>query len=284
MIVSRLVGGLGNQMFQYALGYTLSRLNSSTLKLDVSDFYNSKIAAQRVYELNIFDIRDNLLHRGKGHDVLSYLLKRRISPGLGRTFKEQKFEFDKDVLKLRGNIYLDGYWQSYKYFQNYSKDIREIFTFRKSISSTSSRVANLIKGSNSVSLHVRRGDYVHDKSTNLYHGSLPTDYYLKSVRHLNKKLKNPKFFIFSDDPAWVKNNIKIGKNSVYVAHNKGDSSWQDMYLMSLCKHNIIANSTFSWWGAWLNNNENKYVIAPKHWFRNKKQDTSDLIPSEWIRI
>lgn len=144
-------------------------------------------------------------------------------------------------------------------------------------------ISDEIRKTNSVSLHIRRGDYITSKITNKFHGTCCLGYYKKAMKLINKKVKNPKYFVFSDDIYWVKKNLEI-KNAFYVDDNVGDKSYIDMQLMSMCKHNIIANSSFSWWAAWLNNNPNKIVIAPKKWFNDPGMDTTDLISEEWIRF
>jgi hypothetical protein len=140
-----------------------------------------------------------------------------------------------------------------------------------------------IGNTNAVSLHVRRGDYVHNSTNAATYEVCSLDYYRASIRHMAERIQQPKFFIFSDDIAWVKNNLKIDFPHHYVDCNHGEESYNDMRLMSLCQHHIIANSSFSWWGAWLNPNREKIVIAPKNWFAIER-DTRDLYSAGWMTL
>ena len=136
----------------------------------------------------------------------------------------------------------------------------------------------------SVCIHIRRGDYVEDIITNQFHGVCNLDYYYRSIEYIASKIKNPYFFVFSDDPLWVKQNLILKYPCDYIDQNFGKKDYEDMRVISKCKHNIIANSSFSWWGAWLNINPNKIVIAPKNWFKSKAINTKDLIPESWFKI
>ena len=139
----------------------------------------------------------------------------------------------------------------------------------------------MISQTNSVSLHIRRGDYVSNQKTNQTHGTCDLDYYQRCITEIEKEVENPYFFVFSDEIEWVKENLKINHPAEYVDQNTGDKSYEDMRLMSQCKHNVIANSSFSWWGAWLNSYPDKIVFAPKRWFASDKHNTKDLIPEGW---
>jgi hypothetical protein len=212
--------------------------------------------------------------------VRQLLLKRKFC-----NIKEKHFNFDKSVLFLRDDIYLQGYWQSEKYFKDISHIIRREFTLREPLSEASQQIAQKIKTSaNSVSLHIRRGDYISNPTTNSVHGVCSLRYYQECVQVLNEKVGDVSLFVFSDDPVWVKENLSYKYSMIFVNHNGVEHAFEDMHLMSLCQHNIIANSSFSWWGAWLNNNPHKVVLAPKHWFRKEDIDTKDLIPDNWIRV
>ena len=158
------------------------------------------------------------------------------------------------------------------------------FTFQSPFSEKSRLISEEIKQLNSVSIHVRRTDYISNIPANNYHGTCNETYYIEAMKIIGKKISNPHFYIFSDEPEWFKANIKTNFQVTFVEHNKNEKSFEDMYLMSLCKHNIIANSSFSWWGAWLNSNENKQVIAPANWFQDKTKNTKDLLPETWIKL
>lgn len=196
---------------------------------------------------------------------------------------EPHFNYWPGIASLSHSVYLAGYWQSEKYFSDASEAIRADFTFRTPLSKKNAELAERVGQTNSVSLHVRRGDYVSSAKTNATHGFCSLDYYRAAVLHMAAHIEQPEFFIFSDDMAWVKANLKIDFPCRYVDHNQGAESYNDMRLMSLCKHHVIANSSFSWWGAWLNPNPNKTVIAPRKWFANDN-NVDDLFPSDWVLL
>ena len=184
------------------------------------------------------------------------------------------------MTKKRINYYI-GYWQSEKFFKDISDEIRKDFSFPKFTSEKNLEILKLIKSYNSVSIHIRRGDYLQNRGFN---GLAPLEYYQKAIEYIKNKIENPHFFIFSNDIEWCRKNLSI-ENSYYIDWNRGEESYRDMQLMSLCKHNIIPNSTFSWWGAWLNKNPNKIVIAPEKWFNDCVNiDYSNIVPETWIKI
>lgn len=269
MIISQIVGGLGNQMFLYALGKSVALKNKTNFKVDKSEFLKYKL---HKYSLNNLSAETKI-----ASSVEIFLWKKFFK------FQEKKFNFDKKVF-LKKNAYFVGYYQSPKYFEWIREDIIRDFSPKKAICGKNFDAAKKIEKENSVSLHVRRGDYVSNKITKAKHGVCSLNYYTQAVEIIKKKVKQPVFYIFSDDKNWVKKNIKTKSPQVFVDWNNADNSFEDMRLISLCKHNIIANSTFSWWGAWLNKNPNKIVIAPQKWFANKTIDTSDLIPHSWFRL
>jgi len=196
--------------------------------------------------------------------------------------RERYFHFDPQIIRKYNYAIFDGYWQSEKYFIDIKNIITEELSLKKKyIDEIEKNLINKIKNNNSVSIHIRRGDYVNDKTTNLHHGTCPLDYYHRAIKIILANNKKSIFFIFSDDIDWVKKNLKLLHPSFFISGNK---DYEDLFLMSLCKHNIIANSSFSWWAAWLNNNPNKTVAAPKKWFNNPHQNTKDLIPKPWIKI
>ena len=295
MICVKLFGGLGNQMFQYAFGKSLScRLNSS-LFFDIS-FFNIKSynTTKRLFELKIFDINLSCVEEAE-LPIFKPILLRIVNTifykiGLNgiqtsRYFIENKIGYIASTHKIKNYCYLSGYWQSFKYFQDIENIIREDFRFPEIKDERNLIIVSQIIVENSVSIHVRRGDFIDQSLTNV-HASCSIDYYNDAINFINKHISSGRFFVFSDDISWAMNNLVLPPNSVPVTGNTGENSFIDMQLMSLCKHNIIANSSFSWWGAWLNNNSNKIVIAPKLWYRDTHMNdhTIDLIPKEWIRI
>ena len=292
LIIVKLIGGLGNQMFQYALGRYLAMKNNSTLKLDIQGFKNYKL---RNYDLNCFNIQENI---ATSKDLLGVSLPSdRFIRKLGKYvemritgfqqiqyIKEQNSDFQPEILSLGDNVYLEGYWQSEKYFSDIKNIIQKEFDFVDPLTSTSQDLAERIQNCEAVSLHVRRGDYVSDPKTNNVHGVCEVEYYCSAISMINKEVDSPHYFIFSDDPEWACSNIKPNAPTTYVKNNECLKDYEDMYLMSMCKHNIIANSSFSWWGAWLNKNPGKIVIAPKKWFNLKNMDTQDLVPDKWYKL
>lgn len=285
MIISHINGGLGNQMFQFAAGRTLAQLNKTLLKLDVSEFDKSNL---RSFDLLAFETDILFANKWEISDLLpSHNFEKAFqyfTPIKKRSYyREKSFSFDDKVLKLGKNVYLKGYFQSEKYFLPAKNIIRKDFTFKNNLISHLAEFVSRLKNSNSVSIHIRRGDFSKNPETAGYHGKLEKDYYKAASDFVRSKISNPNFYFFSDDIAWVKENIPL-ENAFYISGNITKNQFEDLYLMSQCKHNIIANSSFSWWGAWLNDNSNKIVVAPDRWFNKGPQDTQDLIPSGWHKI
>jgi len=277
MIITRLMGGLGNQMFQYAAAKCLAAKRGAPLKLDVSLYGTSQEGlTPRRFELGCFaldyDIASeqdiSLARNGRGFKYI-----REGAPGFERAF-----------FKFPDNAYLDGYCQSERYFKNIEKVIREDFIFRGSQRGVNKELAEKILSAGSVSVHIRRTDYVSDPKINVHHGICGLEYYLAAVSEIGSKVKDPYFFVFADDIDWAKQNFKVKHQVEYIAHNRDENSFEDMRLMSQCRHNIIANSTFSWWGAWLNVNPGKIVVAPKKWFRDGETGKNEIVPKEWIKL
>lgn len=293
MVIVRLIGGLANQMFQYAAGRRLAHVLGTELKLDISGFsiYEGIEGVEyRHYSLNNFSIIESI---AKPEEVERLSIRPpyffdtmfRKRPRRPATYiKEKQYHFDQKILNLKGDIYLSGYWNSPKYFNDIEEIIRQEFTLKRKAEGKNLELLEAVKGTESVSIHVRRGDYVANQQTNQFHGTCDLAYYNKSIEKILLYVKNPYFYVFSDDIEWARNNITTTKPVIYVDHNGLLDAHEDMRLMSRCKHNIIANSTFSWWSAWLNSNASKIVLAPSKWFNDPKINTSTLLPSTWQRI
>ncbi len=194
--------------------------------------------------------------------------------------------FLKQLTRCRAQVYLDGYWQSEKYFEAISGIIRNEFIFKQPlVNEYYLHVKHQIENSNSISLHFRRCDYVDNPKTNKYHGVPSMIYYQRAVERIAKKINAPVLFIFSDDIQWVMTHFESEFPMVFIEQSD-EELHSDFRLMSLCKHNIIANSSYSWWAAWLNENENKTVIAPEKWYAHQRSQVhaSDLLPREWITL
>lgn len=280
MIIVKLIGGLGNQMFQYAVGRALADAHNCDLKLDVTGFEDYKL---RRYELNNYRIRASI---ASDKDI-AYINGVRTFPGLlpPSIFMENGFTFDSSVLSLTPPCYLaQGYWQSEKYFSHIRPLLLRDFSLNTAMNASNQAVMDDILENQSVSLHIRRGDYVTNPIATQYHGVCSLDYYHAAIKIIAEKIKNPKFFIFSDDTDWASENLKTGYPSYIVDINDSDQGIFDMALMKSCQYHIIANSSFSWWGAWLNPAEDKVVVSPRNWFDEAPHDTRDLIPQSWIRL
>jgi hypothetical protein len=297
LVVTRLMGGLGNQMFQYAAGRALALRCAVDLKLDVTGFATKGPHTRRTYELGSFAIKASLAGEadlarfGRSANLRSAWrerLMRSLRVDVGRSgsqiYREPHFRFDPAVAKLRAPIYLDGYWQTEKYFLHIADQLRREFALQTPLVGTNATLAAQISATNAVSLHVRRGDYVSDPTTNRYHGVCSLDYYQRAVEFIKGRTEAPHVFIFSDDPEWSRTYLRFSAPTTFVDVNSPDNGVADLRLMSGCRHHILANSSFSWWGAWLNPSTAKIVIAPSRWFADAAHDTQDLIPPAWVRL
>ena len=279
MIYVRLMGGLGNQMFQYSLGRRLALERNTKLVLDLSHLDNQPGGeVPREFELDCFKIAASLIHQPAEH-------KKGFFSKAPTVYRELHPGYDAEVLNSSNNTLLIGYWQTEKYFKARQAQIREDFTFIKPLSKKKQAIAGQIKASsNSVALQVRRGDYVTHKGSKQFHGLTPMDYYKKAVKHIASKVGQPNFFVISDDYEWCQENLKLGFPTVFVEHVPGTGQ-EDMNLMSQCKHQIIANSSYGWWAAWLNKSHHKIIIAPKVWFKEKTANSQiDIVPTSWLRM
>ena len=292
MVISHILGGLGNQMFQYAAGKALSRTLSCPLLLDIHDFgcyeLHNGFEIDRVFSAPVkvakkSDVAQVLGWRsGK---LMRRLLRRMQFPLLNgpNLVIEPHFNYWSGLKDVSSMTYLMGYWQSEKYFKDFELQIKSDFSFTSALSGGNLQVSRRIQSCNSVALHVRRGDYVTDRATAKILNLCSIQYYQEAIDRIARRIHRPIFYIFSDDQRWVRNNLKVSFPVEYIERNDGPQSYIDMQLMSLCKHQIIANSSFGWWGAWLNTNPDKIVIAPRNWFCNHFND-DDLIPQEWERL
>lgn len=293
MIIIRIQGGLGNQLFQYALAASLKAKKNIDVILDVSFFNNQfgqKGATKRDFILDHFNVQN--FERTIDKEILlgntfvkkvKRFFERNFLPHYKNTYViEKQSGFDNDVFRIKNNAYLDGYWQSYKYFENIENSLRMELSLKTQLSYESTCLLNDIKLQNtSISIHIRRGDYINKYSTFYY--QITPDYYQNSIEFIKKQLNTDliKIYVFSDDIEWCKENIKIEEHHQFVPNAKKEE-FEDLILMSNCSHNIIANSTYSWWGAWLNLNPNKIVVCPKKWFNDSNLNFNQTIyPSSW---
>jgi hypothetical protein len=277
MIISKIIGGLGNQMFQYAIAQSIALENSDSFKLDTSAFDTYELFAYRLNEFHISaDIAslqdiESIVGRSS---LISKLFKRL---GFGNYYVErERTVYDSSVFN-KDNIYLDGYWQNEKYFYKYRKVILDAFTPKGSFSEKTENYDKQISNSESISVHIRRGDYLkHDKI-----GVLPIEYYHKAINHFIIQEPACIFYVFSNDIQWCKESFKEVKNIVFIDNTESEIA--DLWLMSHCKNNITANSSFSWWGAWLNNNPNKTIVSPKKWMKVNPKNHK-WVPDEWLQF
>ncbi len=279
MIYCRFHGRTGNQMFQYAAARALSLRHDVDVVLDDRRaLARGERSLTRVFDLNLASSTD--LPPAQHTHKLQYHLWR----AFGRSpkfYREPKLGFCPEVLSLPDNVYLHGYWQSEKYFSDCAETIRDDFKFPEAKGKNAELVQQISETKNATSLHLRRGDYV----SNASHVVCAQPYYDRALAALQEKLPEEfQIFVFSDDPVWAANNLQLPGTTVIVDHNGEESDYADMHLMSLCQHNIIANSSFSWWGAWLNQNENRNVIAPQTWFGKTKLSNPDIWAQGWTKV
>ena len=288
MIIIKLKGGLGNQMFQYACGRHLAQNNGDVLKLDLSWFRPGGVAAGdtvRPYALSAFAITADIATDEEVARIRGplFVIKAIMKKVIDKSRPVSSYVFDPRVLTRKGDVYLEGYFQSERYFKDIEPILRKEFQLKDPLSVIAQKVLQDIGSSNSIALHMRRGDYVSNANASAFHGVCSPDYYHAAIKEIGRRVKEPKYFIFSDDIEWAKTDPEMPGHAVYVSQ-KGIADHEELFLMSRCKHAIIANSSFSWWGAWLSEDPNKIVIAPKQWVVDPKVNTADAVPVEWIRI
>jgi len=292
MIIVRLIGGLGNQMFQYSVGRHLATIHETELKLDVSGFDKYPL---RTYGLGMFQIREAFATpqeivavAGKTRRTVHRVCRRLGLPTSflrGSYIKEREPGFEPEILGLPDNVYLDGYWQSERYFSAIAPCIRNDLIVAAPARGKNLEIAKTMQECTSVSVHIRRGDYVNNPQAALFHGNCGIDYYYRCASAISEIHQHPHFFVFSDDPEWARKNFRPPQATTFIDHNGPEEAHEDIRLMSLCQHHIIANSSFSWWGAWLSENPDKAVFAPKRWLAAKglENKTDEIVPSSWKR-
>ncbi len=289
------MAGLGNQMFQYATARSLSMQRNSELYLDTSSYSNiAEGDTVRKFELDIYNIKASIASNELLSSVLPeetvrprYTERLRELFGGGRvwTYTEKHHGFNKNIQHTPKNVYISGWWQSPMYFESIRPILLEDFEPVASLNGANAEYIAKAQADNSISLHVRRGDYVSNSNAASHHGLAPIDYYTKAIEYFKNETASPTFFVFSDDLEWCKANLPLDERAVFVSGNEGDSAYEDIRIMKNCKHAVIANSSFSWWGAWLNDNPNKIVIAPKVWLQDEEANKKiDIIPEGWLRF
>lgn len=288
--------GLGNQIFNYALGRRLSIELGVPLKLDLKRF-SEKREFPFTYKLHNFNIKQDVataeeigrIRDGKGLNKLQSLqfkLRRRTSSYALKPYViERIYEFDPEILTIPDNTYIAGLWQTEKYFKPVENQLREDLRLINEPDAKNKEFAEMINRVDSVSIHHRRKEFAGDRGKKDHQVLMTQAYYDRALKKISETVKNPHLFLFSDEMEWVKEHLRFDFPVVYVEHNlEEEKHIEDFRLLSLCKHNIISTSTFSWWSAWLNSNPDKIVIAPKTWFTGGKNDPRDVVPDEWLRM
>lgn len=285
LIIVQLVGGLGNQMFQYAAAKALSLRLDIPLGLDTF-FVETK---EHPHQLSNFNIKYEMIPRKflpprKNSNYIYWKLwKLGIVPP--KIFHQNGLRYDPQINQAKKNTYLIGYWQSEKFFLDYKNEIRSDFTFNIPLTGKNLEIhQEILETPSSISLHIRRGDYLSVKNFAI-HGSCSQFYYQNAVTRISASCSNtPTIFVFSDEPSWVSENLKLSYPVKIIGHNLPDKGIEDLRLMTICDHHVIANSTFSWWGAWLSKSENGLVVAPSRWFTSSKLSNPDIYCDHWIQI
>jgi hypothetical protein len=298
MIILRLRGGLGNQLFQFAAAKALALHHKTVLKLDL---YYYKKHPYRKFELDRFNIPIELASQDEIHaftgsnPVARYINKRENYLRCPKVFAQPHYHFYNDWFQLPSDLYLSGYFQSEKFFTPLISELSNWYSPAQPLDQKNESLKSIMQSTQSVSVHVRRGDYTATQF-NTFFGTVPEDYYQRAIEKIRDNVKEPHFFVFSDDVQWCRTNLALGENTVFVDYNRGADSYKDLLMMSYCKHNVIANSSFSWWGAWLNSNTDKTVVAPRRWFNQdynagkepvypcRFYNTNDLIPESWSKL
>ena len=284
-VIARLHGGLGNQLFQYAVGRAVALRTGSELLLDARPLADG---TKGRYHLGHFSIQARVAEESELPPAKSRPLAYAWWRKFGRSprfVREQGLGYNERIETVGADCYLHGYFQSQRYFADIAPTLWSDLTFKEAISGENARMAERIQKRPSVSMHIRRGDYIISAKAQTAHGSTDLAYFERAHEQVRSRSgQDPVVYLFSDEPGWVRDNMKVDAEMVIVDINDGRTGHEDLRLMSLCDHNIITNSTFSWWGAWLNSSHNKIVVAPAQWFADPKLSNPDITPPGWLRI
>ena len=285
MIIINLRGGLGNQLFQYALGRKLAIVNDVTLKIDIGRLEVSKnsVSQPRSFLLEEFNIKAELASQEEIFSLKYQFTITRLADWFKfNILRQRNLVFNQEIIRVRPDVYLDGFWQSPRYFSDIRQYLLSELIPKNIEIMRAHSLYRLLEKTNSVSIHIRRGDYISNEKVKRRFGPCSLSYYINSIQKIMELINNPIFLIFSDDVSWVKENLpRLGQYHYVNDFMKDDI--EQFWLMSCCKHNIISNSTYSWWAAWLNVNKNKVVISPTPWFNHISYDSALVLP-EWIKL
>ncbi len=291
MVVVKIWEGLGNQLFQYAYAKALQLRQNENVYLDFSAYNNRSYDPKRThrfqqlsnFRITLKEYKDInkyyffLNEKSLLDQCIKYMSEKEMFPY--KYFSEKNVKFKPELLRVRGNYYLQGWFQNEKYFKDYEDIIRKEIRLKHKIR-IDNELREILKNFNTVAVHIRRGDYKR------HGGILSKEYYNKAIEQMNRLIENPLYCIFSDEIEWVEKNMGFADKCIYVNKKHKLTSYEELIVMSHCKHDIIANSTYSWWGAWLNSNKDKIVIGPREWFLSKDDTNSGLniMPESWIKL
>ncbi|QNK58169.1 alpha-1,2-fucosyltransferase [Paenibacillus sp. PAMC21692] len=294
MKIVKFKGGLGNQLFQYAYMRALElKYDCKDVIADLSIYEHTKgdrIRVPRIEKLNV------KISKAQKSDINKVCYFTHAGNTLGLQYKSKilletifnskyYFEFDRsyrEITKIINHSYFDGYWQSWRYLIDIEEKLREEITPKFNLSNKTVEFIKKIKNENAVFLGVRRGDYIEIPKNRKHYGEFTEDYYIEAINYIRERVDNPVFYIFSNDINWVKKNMNFDCDVVYREDDEQISDVEELFIMGACKHAIIVNSTFYWWGAWLINNRDKIVVSPKQWFADDKP--IDIVPDNWVKI
>lgn len=273
-------------MFQYACGRAVSLASHQSFRLDLSDMKKDSLRDYVLDQLSIIAEPLNWLEKRVWSRHRHQPLARMLFPSARcAEVKENGLPFASRVLEIRSASYLSGYWQSEKYFSGVNNDVRSDFRLKTGYTPARLETLSKIKAAeNAVSVHVRRGDYVSNSKTNAIHGTCDPEWYAAALSEMASRFKGMQLFVFSDDISWTRENLPCYPLMTFVEPQDDGKDVQDMHLMASCRAHVVANSSFSWWGAWLNPRRDKHVIAPAQWFRSSSHDARDLIPKSWQKL
>jgi len=284
MIVIKIQGGIGNQLFQFALALALKKSNpEKKVRIDMTfyKYQDTEITKRKLY-LKAFAIDEFEIHENTKLNLFFKIKNRLVSLRKKNIVTEKTKSYDSDIFHIKDPVYLSGYFQSYKYFENVNEVLRQQLVLNSDLTDKSNLYKQIIFSKPiSISIHIRRGDYLTKYATT--YNLLTIDYYQKAIATVKSKLGNLPVcvFIFSDDLDWCKENMLLNDETVFI-ENTNTPDYEDLLLMSYCSHNIIANSSYSWWSAWLNTNSNKIIVAPSQWYKQQEPDfINSIYPSTW---
>jgi hypothetical protein len=286
MIIVKIYGGMANQLFQYAAGYALAKYHNVALKLDISYFQEMNEDTKREFELSKFPIDYTIATQEEIDQVfkfrsMDYAWNKLIPLGKKRFYGEKKPGYYDSFFNLGDTVYLRGYFQSEKYFAKHKQLIIEQFKINTVNFKHLLPQAQTLSNSNSVALHIRLGDYLNPTLSGIM-APFNLDYYKKAIALIKQKISNPSFYIFSDQINLAKELLDVEIDAIYVDASISKNADQDFFLMQSCQHQIITNSSFSWWAAYLNQYPQKIVIAPQKWYKDHFGDATNLFPDNWV--